>query len=118
MKHVCRLLVLDQEPGSPLLAVHGVQSDRPSAQVQRFQQFPDLGDLVGLVRDVPLGHHEPGAVDHRGQQVHGPAVGLPRAACGFPVYAQRACQRLLRRLAFFRLVIVPGTGLPAAGDIG
>ncbi len=56
----------------PALGLHRVRGDDHVLQGQRFQQRPEVGDLVGLagLGDLVLADHQPGDVGDRAQQVH------------------------------------------------
>ena len=47
----------------------GVAGDDGAGQVHRIQQFPDLGDLVGVLGDGVLGDDHLVLVQHRGEQL-------------------------------------------------
>jgi len=49
--------------------VRGVGGDHGTGQVHRVQQLPDLGDLVGLVRDPPLRDDHLVLVQQRSEQL-------------------------------------------------
>ena len=70
----------------PLWVRRGVcAGDRP-VQVQRLEQVPQRGDLVGLIGHPPLPHdHAAGLVQGR-QQMRGPLPGPPGSAHGLAVH--------------------------------
>ena len=82
---VVRVLVLDQVAGGFRLRVQRVQGHDGPGEVQVRDGRGQLGDLVGLGIDLPLGAHAPGAHVEDRQQVHLAAIGADGAADGLAV---------------------------------
>jgi hypothetical protein len=72
--------------------VGGVAGDDGAVQVYRAQQFPDLGDLVGVLGDGVLGDDHLLLVQHRGEQLD--LLPVADAAQPFPADRDRAQQVL------------------------
>jgi len=68
--------------------VQGVGGDDRAGQVDGVQQWPEGGDLVAIVGDLPLGEHMTGVV-HRGKQRDVRGRGGARAAQGLAVDGDR-----------------------------
>ena len=71
-QQVERVLVLGQPAGVLALGLHRVGGDDHAGQGQRFQQRPEVRDLVRLagLGDLVLADHQAGDVGDRSQQVH------------------------------------------------
>ena len=82
---VVRVLVLDQVAGGFRLRMQRVQGDDRPGEVQVRDGRGQLGDLVGLGVDLPLGAHAPGGHVENRQQVHLAAIAADRAADGLAV---------------------------------
>lgn len=74
-----RPLVVDQERGVGPLRVHGVGGDGAALEREGIEEGPELGDLVGLFRDLLLGQDETAESEKGGEEVEGLA-GLRRAS--------------------------------------
>jgi len=74
------VLVGDQPVGVLALGMQGVGGDHGVGQVQAVQQWPELGDLVGLAIDPCLAQDAAAGVIHDRQQVHLCALVVAAAA--------------------------------------
>ena len=96
------------------LGVERVRRHHLPGQVQALQQWPELGDLVGLAVHLGLGQDPAGGVVHRRQQVHLRAGVVAAAAQGLAVDRDRPPRRAARRSRPLRWVLVDQPGADGA----
>jgi hypothetical protein len=77
--------VFDQVAGGLRLRVQRVHGHDGPDEIQVRDRGRELGDLVGLGGDLPLGAHAPGGHIEQRQQVHLTAIRADRAADGLAV---------------------------------
>jgi hypothetical protein len=73
-EQVVGLFVLDEEAGGFALGMQGIGGDNPAVELKRLEQWLDLGDLVGLRRDLALRDGDALALEEGAQEMDPGAV--------------------------------------------